>query len=65
MNETGKIVQGALRFGGGTSQDERDRLVADAIDRGAELVEAVLRDDMPREDFSGHVRRMSPSAGRD
>jgi hypothetical protein len=65
MTGTGKIIQAASRFGGTMNQDEKDRIFAEAIEQAAELVEAMLKDGMPPEDFPDHIRGMSPYAERD
>lgn len=65
MGTTGKIIQAASRFGGQMNQEEKDRVFAEAIEQAAELVEAMLRDGIPPEDFPDHIRGMSPYAERD
>lgn len=47
------------------SQDEKARIFAEAIEQAGELVETMLRDGLPPEDFAGHIRRLSPYAERD
>jgi hypothetical protein len=59
------VVPAASRFGGAPSPEVRERIFAEAIEQAAELVEQLLADGMPPEDFPGHIRALSPFAERD
>lgn len=65
MRMTGNVIQAACRHGGTMSQDEKDRIFAEAIEQAAELVDTMLKDGLPPEDFAGHIRGLSPYAERD
>lgn len=65
MNPTGKFIQAVPRFGGATSRDDKGRIFAETIDQPAGLIESMLRDALSPEDFSGHIRGLSPYAERD
>ena len=65
MNTTGKIIQAASCVAGTMNQDDKDRIFAEAIKQAAELVETMLKDGLPPEDFPGHIWGLSPYAERD
>lgn len=65
MRMTGNVIQAACRQGGTVSQDEKARIFAEAIEQAAELVDTMLKDGLPPEDFAGHIRGLSPYAERD
>lgn len=65
MRMTGNVIQAACRHGGTMSQDEKDRIFAEAIEQAAELVETMLKDGLRPEDYPGQIRGLSPYAEQD